>query len=43
MILDPSGENPPKIGPDSTRIEKLAQMQTPKTIKDISSFFGFVN
>ena len=43
VILDPSGKNPPKIGPDPSRIEKFTQMQPPKTIKELRSFFGMVN
>ena len=29
VVLDPSGKNPPQIGPDPGRIEKLVQMQPP--------------
>ena len=43
VILDPSGKNPPQIGPDPSRIEKLTQMQPPKTIKEVRSFLGLVN
>ena len=43
VILDPSGKNPPKIGPDPARIEKLTHMQPPKTLKEVRSFLGLVN
>ena len=43
VILDPSGKNPPKIGPDPARIEKLINMQPPKTLKEVRSFLGLVN
>ena len=33
VILDPSGENPPQIGPDPARIEKLTHMQPQKILK----------
>ena len=32
VILDLSGKNPPKIGPDPARIEKLTKMQPPKIL-----------
>ena len=32
VILDPSGEKPPQIGPDPARIEKLTNMQPHKTL-----------
>ena len=37
VILDPSGENPPQIGPDLARIEKLTHMQPPKILKRFKS------
>ena len=43
VILDPSGKNPPQIGPDPARIEKLTNMQPPKTLKEERSFLGLVN
>ena len=43
VILDPSGKNPPKIGPDPARVEKLANMQPPKNLKEVRSFLGLVN
>ena len=43
VVLDPSGEKPPQIGPDPSRIEKLTQMQPPKTIKEVRSFLDLVN
>ena len=43
VILDPSGEKPPQIGPDPARIEKLTNMQPPKTLKEVRSFLGLVN
>ena len=33
VILDPSGKNPPQIGPDPARIEKLTNMQPSKPLK----------
>ena len=35
VVLDPSGERPPQIGPDPSRIEKLTHMQPPKNIKEV--------
>ena len=35
VILDPSGKNPPQIGPDLARIEKLTHMQPPKNLKEV--------
>ena len=35
VTLDPSGKNPPLIGPDPSRIEKLVQMQPPKNLKEV--------
>ena len=35
VILDYSGNNPPQIGPDPSRIEKLTQMQPLKTIEEV--------
>ena len=43
VTLDPSGKNPPLIGPDPGRIEKLVQMQPPKNLKEVRSFLGLVN
>ena len=43
VILDPSGEKPPQIGPDPARIEKITHMQPPKTLKEVRSFLGLVN
>ena len=43
VVLDPSGKNPPQIGPDPGRIEKLTRMQPLKTIKEVGSFLGLVN
>ena len=41
--LDPSRKNPPQIGPDPARVEKLVNMQPPKNIKEVRSFLGLVN
>ena len=43
VILDPSGEKPPQIGPDPARIENLTNMQPPKNLKEVRSFLGLVN
>ena len=40
VILDPSGKNPPKIGPDPSRNEKLTKMQPSQTIKVIRCFLA---
>ena len=40
VILDPSGLNPPSIGPDPERIQQ--QIQPPTTAKGVRSFLGFV-
>ena len=42
VILDPSGLNPPSIGPDPERIQQLSQIQPPTTVKGVRSFLGFV-
>merc|ERR1712240_104711 len=43
VILDPSGKEAPKIGPDPARVEKLANMQPPTNVKQVRSFLGLVN
>ena len=43
VILDPEGDNPPKIGPDPSRIKKLTEMQPPTTVKGVRSLLGLVN
>ena len=35
VTLDPSGGKPPLIGPDPSRVEKLANMQPPSNIKQV--------
>ena len=42
VVLDPSGLNPPMIGPDPDRVEKLSQIQPSTTVKGVRSFLGFV-
>ena len=42
VVLDPSGLNPPSIGPDPERVEKLSTIQPPTTVKGVRSFLGFV-
>ena len=41
--MDPEGDNPPKIGPDPSRTEKLTEMQPPTTVKGVRSLLGLVN
>ena len=43
VILDPSWKNPPQVGPDPARIEKLTNIQPPKTLKEVKSFLGLVS
>merc|ERR1711895_181681 len=43
VTLDPSGVNPPEIGPDPARVKKLADMQPPENQKQVRSFLGLVN
>ena len=42
VVLDPSGLNPPSIGPDPERVEKLSTIQPPTTVKGVRSFLGFI-
>ena len=42
VVLDPSGLNPPSIGPDPERVQQLSQIQPPTTAKGVRSFLGFV-
>ena len=35
VTLDPSGRQPPLVGPDPSRVEKLANMQPPTNIKQV--------
>ena len=42
VVLDPSGLNPPSIGPDPARVQQLSQIQPLTTVKDICLFLGFV-
>ena len=41
--LGPFWGEAPQIGPDPTRVEKLADMQPPTNIKQVRSFLGLVN
>ena len=41
-LLDPTGVNPSQIGPDPARVKQFSEIQPPKTIKDVRSFWGFV-
>ena len=38
VVLDPSSANPPKVGPDPSRVEKLANMEPPRNLKLVQSF-----
>ena len=42
VVLDPSGLNPPSIGPDPERVQQLSQIQPPTTAKGVRSFLGFI-
>ena len=42
VVLDPSGLNPPSIGPNPERVHQLSQIQPPTTAKGIRSFLGFI-
>merc|ERR1711873_393674 len=42
VVLDPSGLNPPSIGPDPERVAKLSAIQPPTTVKGVRSLLGFV-
>ena len=42
VVLDPSGLNPPSIGPDPERVHQLSQIQPPTTAKGVRSFLGFI-
>ena len=42
VVLDPSGLNPPSIGPDPERVRQLSNIQPPTTAKGVRSFLGFV-
>ena len=35
VTLDPSGRQPPLVGPDPSHVEKLANMQPPTNIKQV--------
>ena len=35
VVLDPSGKQQPLVGPDHVRVEKLADMQPPTSIKQV--------
>ena len=39
VTLDPSGGKPPLIGPDPSRVEKLANMQPPSNIKQVDDMY----
>ena len=42
VVLDPSGINPPSIGPDPEKVQQLSQIQPPTTAKGVQSILGFV-
>ena len=42
VTLDLSGKNPPLIGPDPGRIEKLVQMQPTKNMKKLGPFLALL-
>ena len=42
VTLDPTGKNPPQIGPDPSRIEKLTAMKPPTTVKEVRSILGLI-
>ena len=42
VVLDPSGLNPPSIGPDPAQVQQLSQIQPPRTVKGVRLFLGFV-
>ena len=42
VTLDPSGGKTPLIGPDPSRVKKLAHMQPPSNVKQVWSFLGLV-
>ena len=42
VVLDPSGVNPPQIGPDPERVKQFSQIKPPTTVKDVRSFLGFI-
>ena len=35
VTLDPTGQNPPMIGPDPARVDKLIGMKPPTTVKEV--------
>ena len=42
VVLDPSGMNPPQIGPDPDRVKLFSQIKPPSTVKNVRSFTGFI-
>ena len=42
VVLDPSGINPPQIGPDPARVKQFSEIKPPTTLKDVRSFLGFI-
>ena len=42
VVLDPSGAEPPQIGPDPDRIKQLSEIEPPTTVKGVRSFLGFI-
>ena len=42
VIHDPSGVEPPQIGPDPDRVKQFSEISPPTTVKDVRSFLGFV-
>ena len=42
VILDPSGAEPPQIGPGPDREKQFSEIKPPTTVEDVRSFLGFI-